>query len=578
MEIAKTYCSQIIVSWDNFDYNQSFRHQTLREQAKHISATTGKLCIGHYMPPKGLRYTMLHPEVTLNPCDITLAAGNREDEVLHACHHYWIAEAIRYTHRAAVEKLFGDHNPIITGGMRRRTILTGWPELPTVERLPPRKTPHYGLGPILENEGTISGTYSVIDTVFTEQLGYNPEKDLDRRLHLVYGDQKTVSLIHAVQRERREATLWFDQYRWLLAIPGLFHWRTNYMDMIHDTYSGSEHSAIESTLYHNKNYLGCIQGHKSPFHHKEEVATRAFDARVTALFYGLLPASVPASEPDKVDNYISKLSHATFLSKVEEIRQYIFSAAEQSPKESEPIDYEFSAHAKFLQQMQTYKTLKYAIKYADIGLIKRILVRCCLLFHGSGQSKYAFLSLYMTWLTQTGAADKELQDAILANGLVNLRGTEDGWFEMDRLNEFFNLQMKILMTTRRTSTIDTTELFHRTALTASYCNDLKVAIETAFGEYSNGRHQSKDASREVRHLAYQIAVSKSITKRSHGRSSPFRPKDILQQGVRSLNSGVKRFNSKAVDGRWEGEDDLSDMTTTPIASLDDIVTMDDDEG
>jgi hypothetical protein len=45
-----------------------------------------------------------------------------------------------------------------------------------------------------------------------------------------------------------------------------------------------------------------------------------------------------------------------------------------------------------------------------------------------------------------------------------------------------------------------------------------------------------------------------------------------------LNSGVKRFNSKAVDGRWEGEDDLSDMTTTPIASLDDIVTMDDDEG
>jgi hypothetical protein len=25
--------------------------------------------------------------------------------------------------------------------------------------------------------------------------------------------------------------------------------------------------------------------------------------------------------------------------------------------------------------------------------------------------------------------------------LVNLRGTEDGWFEMDRLNECFNLQI-----------------------------------------------------------------------------------------------------------------------------------------
>jgi hypothetical protein len=257
---------------------------------------------------------------------------------------------------------------------------------------------------------------------------------------------------------------------------------------------------------------------------------------------------VRAAEPDRVDNYVSKLSRATFLRRVEEIRQYIFTAAEQSPKVSEPIGHEFSAHSKFLQQMETYKTLKYTIKHADVGLIERVLARCCLLFHGSGQSKYTFLSLYTTWLTD--AADEQLQDAILANGLVNLRGTKDGWFEMDRLNEFFNLQMKNLMATRRTSTIDTTELFHRTAITASYCNDLKLAIEAAFGEYSNGRHQIKDASREVRYLAYQIAASRSITKRPRGRSSPFQPEDILQRGVRLLNGGVKRFNRTVVERRW----------------------------
>jgi hypothetical protein len=528
------------------------------------------------MPFRGLHRSMLRPEVSLDPCDIYLAAGNQDDEILHSCQRYWIAEAIRYTHRKAVEDLFTNHNPTTIGQMRKRVVLTDWPELPLIERLPPRKTPHYGLGPILENEGTISGTYSVIDTVFTEQLGYDREKDFDGRLHLVYGDQKTVSLIRTVQKERQEATLLYDQYNWLLAVPGLFHWRTNYMDMIHDTYSGSEHAAIESTLYHNKNYLGCIQGHKSPFHHKEEVATRAFDARATALFYCLLPASVRAAEPNQVDNYISKLSRATFLCKVEEIRKYIFTVAEQSPKATEPIDHEFSAHAKFLQQMETYKTLKHAIKHADVGLIKRVLARCCLLFHGSGQSKYAFLSLYMTWLTQTDAADEQLQRAILANGLVNLRGTEDGWFEIDRLNEFFNLQMKILMATRRTSTISTTELFSQTALTGSYCTDLKVAIEAAYGEYSNGRHQMKDASQEVRYLAYQIAASRSITKRLRGRSSPFQPKDILQRGVDLLNSGVKRFNHTVVEGRWEEEEDLGNATTTPIGVLDDIITIDDD--
>ena len=119
--------------------------------------------------------------------------------------------------------------------------------------------------------------------------------------------------------------------------------------MIHDIYSGSEHAAVELTLYHNKNYLGCVQGNKSPFHHKEEVATRAFDARATALFYQLLPPGVHAAQPTQVDNYIRKLSRTTFLAKVEEIRQYIFRVVEHLPRESEPINYEFSAHAKFLQ-------------------------------------------------------------------------------------------------------------------------------------------------------------------------------------------------------------------------------------
>ena len=44
----------------------------LRNPAKHISATTGKLCIGHYVPPGGLHLSMLHPRVALNPYDILL--------------------------------------------------------------------------------------------------------------------------------------------------------------------------------------------------------------------------------------------------------------------------------------------------------------------------------------------------------------------------------------------------------------------------------------------------------------------------------------------------------------------------
>jgi hypothetical protein len=63
------------------------------------------------------------------------------------------------------------------------------------------------------------------------------------------------------------------------------------------------------------------------------------------------------------------------------------------------------------------------------------------------------------------------------------------------------------------------ELFYcttlTTTLTTSYYTDLKVAIETVIGEYSNSRHQIKDTSQEVCHLVYQIVASQSITKRPY---------------------------------------------------------------
>lgn len=135
--------------------------------------------------------------------------------------------------------------------------LVDWLEFPTVERLPPRKTPYYGLGPITENEGTINGTYAVIRNIFINQLGYNPDTDFDGPLRLVYGDQKTV-LVQVVKKEQAEAALPYDKGNWLLPIPGLFHWRTNYIDTIHELYSGMEVAADETTLYYNKNFMGCV--------------------------------------------------------------------------------------------------------------------------------------------------------------------------------------------------------------------------------------------------------------------------------------------------------------------------------
>ena len=109
--------------------------------------------------------------------------------------------------------------------------------------------------------------------------------------------------------------------------------------------------------------------------------------------------------------------------------------------------------------MEVYLTLKFAIKYTDVRLIKRLIVHCCLLFAGSGKSQYTQLSLYLTRLLTIEAADPILQRALLASMLVNCRGKEDSWFEIDRLNEHHNLVLKLLLQSRRRSSADVTELF-----------------------------------------------------------------------------------------------------------------------
>ena len=92
------------------------------------------------------------------------------------------------------------------------------------------------------------------------------------------------------------------------------------------------------------------------------------------------------------------------------------------------------------------------------------------------------MSLYLTRLLFTEAADPVLKRAILASMLVNYRGKRDSWFEIDRLNKHYNLLLKLLLQSRRRSSADITDLFTRVSLTASYCLDLRHEIESIFGE------------------------------------------------------------------------------------------------
>jgi hypothetical protein len=201
---------------------------------------------------------MFRPEIPLDPNDVYLVPGNYKDDISQACQRFWIAEAISSIHQEAVKAVFStDQLGMSTANLPSLT----YPEFPSVERLAPRKRPHFGLGPVLENEGTIEGTYEVIDKIFQQQLKLDEVIDFKSRLFLVYGDQKTVSLIQSVKRERQYCDDEYGRYRWLLPMPGLFHWRTNFIDLIYDVYGGSkiDHASNEpTTRLHNQLYMGRV--------------------------------------------------------------------------------------------------------------------------------------------------------------------------------------------------------------------------------------------------------------------------------------------------------------------------------
>ena len=119
-------------------------------------------------------------------------------------------KAISYIHQHAGKSIFEtDKSTTSTAGLSSLTHPLNVLLLDTT----------FWTGPILENGGTIEGTYEVIDMIFQRQLNLNEAVDFKRRLLPAYGDQKTVSLVQSVKRERQYCENTYGRYQWLLPIP-----------------------------------------------------------------------------------------------------------------------------------------------------------------------------------------------------------------------------------------------------------------------------------------------------------------------------------------------------------------------
>ena len=286
------------IVYDNFDWNERVRHETTSNQSKHLSATTSKLILNPELPKSGLYSSMLNTRVQLTREAIFSHPGNQEDSTTRDWQLHWILEAITYAVPGVKEHF----------KTRFKSQENFWFDMPELDRLKPQKSSHYALGPIMENEGTLAGTYGVLKNIFggddgdcgfqEGQLGYKESSFDNGQIVLINGDEKTVGLLQSVQQERRFERRTDARLQWFIPVPGLFHWRMNYIDMVHDIFDGP--GSAEDSLEHGKISLGVHRGSKTKFHHKEEVAIKTFYARVFAYFTSQLPKEYVQRAPDEI--------------------------------------------------------------------------------------------------------------------------------------------------------------------------------------------------------------------------------------------------------------------------------------
>ncbi len=412
--------------------------------------------------------------------------------------------------------------------------------MPVIDLLTPIKTVHRSLGPIPHDESSNAGNILVLENIFRHQYRL-PDSAFEECLFLIYGDQKTTQRIRSIKQSREQAQRPCDRLQWALPVPALFHLRMNYLYMISRLHFGGP-GGDQSTLYDAMNFWTRkkISKSKADFYALEQLIIHSFQARVCALLWCRLAQSGPEAGPDFED--IARMLAAHDVESFSQLLDKIVHSYGKHARSAD--DQELRNHILFLQHTQVYLLLKYSIKHADLGLLRRAIDRCCVYFHGSGQSRYAYEMLYLLRLTSTRAATPELQRAILANGLVNRQGKADSWYETDRLVEFHNGTLKKLLKAKRGSALTLDYLFEHCALNTNFFDSLTKQMESFYGVNRNSKHPEKSAERDIRVMAQRISRSGSIVPHS-GRTVKHEAIDVLKVGaMRIAGKAIANFNRK----------------------------------
>ena len=421
----------------------------------------------------------------------------------------------------------------------------------------------------MKDESTTSNNIQIIEDIYGRQFKMKDDDPaFETILRLVGGDLKTWSRIQSAKRLRGSISEHpFDRFGWLLPSIGLWHLRLNMLQLIHRTHWGVVKPADPSTLQYAADRWGRARVvEPNDFQAIEDLIIHSYQARVVGHWLRL--ARREKINPRRIEEIIPWLTAQTpgesgsWLRMLTRIVNLTEAPVPTGPPETEtPIrDEQFHNHQKYCSHVEAYLTLRYSIKHADIGLLRLALRQVTILFQAPAAHapKYAQALLYVYHLVDSPAASIKLQDCVLTNSLVNLRGSTDSNFELDRLLELLNNNLKAFQQERSYYSKYSDTLLEHWALNGPYLLALKDLLESTFGKPNSGTHPVKSAAEDIWSMALNLASKSLIQYRNEDRFSFNPAADLATEGLHKLGENVLKYNQQYASGVNSDVDDDGD--------------------
>ena len=451
--------------------------------------------------------------------------------------------------------------------------------MPVLQKLEGKKTRVLPLKPVMKDESTTSNNIQIIEDIYKRQCGIKEDDPAyNVMLRLIYGDLKTWARIQSAKILRRGISEQpFDRFDWLLPGMGLWHLRLNMLQLIHRIHWGGAGPADPSTLqYAADRWDRSRVVQPNDFQALEELVIHSYQARITGIWIRLLRRE--KLNPQRIEETLPWLAAQTPISwshVLKSISKKIHRPLPTTYADIEPpmLDEQFNNHQNYCTHVELYLTLRYAIKHADIGLLRYALRHATVIFQAeaAGTPKYAQALLYLLHLTDSPAAAIRLQECVLANSLVNLQGAADSNFELDRLLELLNNSLKAFQQERSYFSKNSDRLLEYWALNGPYFQELKAAVESSFGRLQSAKHATKSAAEDIWSMALNLAT-KSLFNWERDRFSIHPTINLYIKGLNRLGENILKYNEQyTTEGAsFDDVDDGAEADPTPLNTIDQV--------